>query len=438
MSTDFNETPGSSQFRRKSGGGLSDLMAKPAFKLAAVIVVLGGAGFAASHFLGAPPKSEETLIPGGVEAAVTAPTGEVTPEYAQGVKEDNEKRAEEAAATTDVSTVPAPMVTGVMEPSVDVTSQLGDSRDPIQQFEDLVREQEPAPLPPSLPVAPATPQFSPEQIRDLSAQMRAQMENLQRQWDPPAITTVDVDLADYRDKLGARQASLSGGRSDMGVSPASTEPVSGKVIVPAGSIYYGQMSIEANSDVRGPVMAQVLTGPFAGGKAIGQFEVTRDYLVIRFQKMVYRRHEYKIDALILDPDTTLGGVATEVDPRYFSRVILPAAASFIEAYGKEFSREQTTVSISNTGLTDVTNSSTTPPSEKTAFYKGLEEATGKIGSFLDDEASETKRLVRVAAGTPIAFFFVDSVNETDRDSTSGGTASPAESGRSSVSQVVQP
>ena len=110
------------------------------------------------------------------------------------------------------------------------------------------------------------------------------------------------------------------------------------------------------------------------------------------------------------------------------------SATMLRANGKRIRG----VSISNTGLTDVTNSSTTPPSEKTAFYKGLEEATGKIGSFLDDEASETKRLVRVAAGTPIAFFFVDSVNETDRDSTSGGTASPAESGRSSVSQVVQP
>ena len=65
-----------------------------------------------------------------------------------------------------------------------------------------------------------------------------------------------------------------------------------------------------NSDLPGPVLAQVLSGPFTGGRFIGKITVNQDCqcLIIDFKTVVKDTVSYKIDAVALDENTTLAGV----------------------------------------------------------------------------------------------------------------------------------
>ena len=100
------------------------------------------------------------------------------------------------------------------------------------------------------------------------------------------------------------------------------------------------------------------------------------------------------------------GVATEVDKRYFRRVILPTAAAFIEGL---------TEAISESGSTTVTSQGETVSEEQEDLdsdqevASGIAEAGEEIGEILDEMAEQTKTLIRVEVGTPIGILFVEPV-----------------------------
>ena len=69
--------------------------------------------------------------------------------------------------------------------------------------------------------------------------------------------------------------------------------------------------------------------------------------------------------------------------------------------------------VTTSGASTTTTTSTQKSSSSDAMYAGIGEAADSISDFVDDEAAATKRLVRVAVGTPIGLFFVRSVRESD-------------------------
>lgn len=403
MSTDFNETPGAPRYRRPGGNSFGQLMKNPIFKLVGIVALIGFAGMAGMHFVGPKPQQEQTDIP--VVAAQTQPATtavEVTPEYAQATLEADQRRVAQARAEGDTA-VPSVIDAPVMNPTVDTSVTAGETADPLREFEALVKHNESPPPPPQAlpqPMAPQAPAISPEAIQALAGTYRSQMEMMMGQWTPQSMNQVSSGISN-QDLVNVS----NDGRG------AGADAVEGKVIVPAGSIYYAHMLMEANSDIPGPIMAQILTGPFAGAKAIGSFETFRNHLMIRFKTIAFRNKEYSADILAVDPDTTLGGVVTEVDPRYMQRAILPAAAAFVKAYGETISQPTSTVSVTGSATT---TTSTDESTSKDAMYAGVGEAADRIASFADEEAAATKRLVRVAVGTPIGLFFVTAVRDSDR------------------------
>lgn len=404
MSTDFNETPGAPRYRRAGGTSAGQLLKNPIFKLVAVVALIGGVGMAGMHFLGSKPERETTNIPvvdTGSRLTGAGAGGEVTPEYAQALQQSDSDRVAQARAEGDTA-VPSVIDAPVMNPTVDTSVTTTEGNDPLKEFEALVRRND-TPQPTPQPVAPPAPPINPEAINALSDAYRQQMEMFMTGWRPEGMQQVNTGISNA-DLL----AVSAGGDGDSSSVP---EESLGRVIAPAGSMYYAHMTMEANSDVPGPIMAQVLTGPFAGSKVIGTFETFRSHLLIRFKTIVFRNKEYAADILAVDPDTTLGGVVTEVDPRFLQRALLPAAAAFVKAYGETLSKPESTVTTS--GASTTTTTSTQKSSSSDAMYAGIGEAADSISNFVDDEAAATKRLVRVAVGTPIGLFFVRSVRESD-------------------------
>jgi intracellular multiplication protein IcmE len=180
------------------------------------------------------------------------------------------------------------------------------------------------------------------------------------------------------------------------------------VLIPAGSINYAQVLIEANSDVPGPVLVQLMSGPLAGARMIGRFNVQNEYLVLTFNSIVIEGLNQQVNAIALDPATSLPGVATEVNRRYWSRVLLPAGARFLEGIGAAIAEDtQTTVTVSG----DTVIEETEALDFEQELGRGVEEGFGEIADFMDERGNEVQTLVRVARGTPIGVFFTQPVVE---------------------------
>ena len=186
------------------------------------------------------------------------------------------------------------------------------------------------------------------------------------------------------------------------------EEVQQEILIPAGEIEYAQLMVEANSDVPGPVLALLVSGPLSGSKLLGTFTVVDDYLTISFETIVVDGESYSISAVALDPSTTLPGMATEVDHRYFKKIVLPAAAAFIEGFAEAVSEtEETTITI-DTG-SDTTTSTNGEPTTEEEVANGIEEAGQEISEILEEMADETETLVKIHAGTPIGVLFTEPV-----------------------------
>ena len=400
---DFNETPGSSRYRRSSGGTFAQMWQNPIFKLVVIAVVVAGGALAGVKVLSGGREQQQSALPvAGQTSAMggTTENVEITQDYALEIKKNDQERAAAARMTGD-SSVPVPLQYGVSEPQFDSDLSGREGYEDLKAFDALLRgddNQQDKKITPPVP-AQTTPQIPPELVQNLTAAMTNQMQILMKAWTPDDLKSVRSSASEEEILAAVAPKPVD----SSGLMKADLKPV-----VTAGSVYYGQMLIEANSDVPGPVMAQILTGPLKGGRAIGSFETFRNHLVIRFTTVSLGEKAMDTDILVLDPNTTLGGVATEVDPRYFQRVLLPAAAAFVSEYGRTLSEPTSTVTVSGTTGSNITTS-TNERDAKDALYAGIGEAADKIDQFITEEGASIKRLVRVEVGTPVGLFFVKPV-----------------------------
>ena len=267
------------------------------------------------------------------------------------------------------------------------------------------------------PVAVLDSEQQSEAVRKLTEAMAGQMEKILT-GDKEDTSFNYVQMIQYKTESdqnnnGNPQGSPSNPNPDnQGFdeldSSGIEEEVQQEILIPAGEIEYAQLMVEANSDVPGPVLALLVSGPLSGSKLLGTFTVVDDYLTISFETIVVDGESYSISAVALDPSTTLPGMATEVDHRYFKKIVLPAAAAFIEGFAEAVSQtEETTITI-DTGA-DTTTSTNGDPSTEEEVANGIEEAGQEISDILDEMADETETLVKIHAGTPIGVLFTEPV-----------------------------
>lgn len=295
--------------------------------------------------------------------------------------------------------------------------------DPIFEEQALAAQADLVPI-----VQPVRPQIqvqqNPEAAKALAAQMR---EIISAQQPLPStvtsVTSVTTPYAELRRKKMEEeaqaqafaqaqiQAQLQGGQAAPGAANApGATPAAGKVMIPAGTISYAQLLTELNSDVQGPALAQVLSGPLAGGRAIGAFQMRDEYLVISFDRIVKDSVSYNIQGIALDPESTLTGMQTDISRHYFSRVILPAAATFVKGMAGAYA--QTATRTTATG--DIAFQDSDTPDTKEQIAAGIEEAAETIGQILENNAQRPVTVV-VKKGTPMGILFMQPVMQGDND-----------------------
>ncbi len=386
---------------------------------AAVVAVAAGAwAFMGNQEKPVAPGTEQSHV-GNAENVKGTVGADVSPEYRNLLQNDNQQRAKEALQTGQ-SAMPTPV--GNVATTTPPKEQ---PVDPLAMWRQQA-EQQPKPAPTAIlqQEAPANnsnnnqaaQQQQQAQQQDLQARTQAiatQINSLMQAWQPGAATVVAFQTQNQNQNNANNNNGANGNNNNgNGANNPTASTKVARVIVPAGDILYGSMITEANSDVPGPILAQILSGPLKDGRLIGSFQVSDDYLVLQFKTLSIHGHSYSVDAIALDPNTTLGGMATETDQRYFSRVVIPAAANFVSQFGQAISQAGSTTTVSN-GTVIVSQPSI---NTRQALYAGAGNAANSVANFATQEAGQIKPLVRVASNTPIGIFFTSPVTDQPRES----------------------
>jgi intracellular multiplication protein IcmE len=400
---------------------------KPVFKLIVIMFVVALAVAAALGMFSSPPSAPDSTIAGAPQMN-EAPGGKSSPYFIEQNKQANAQRANQALQKGG-SALPTP----VGNP-VDIDDLANpNKKDPLQEFraeterlkEEMKQQQQQQQqqmqgLQQQVQVISREPEDD-----SLAKAMQKQMQQLMEGWVPHNMKVVngatkEKDETAAQQRMGVQDSSGNTMMSASNAATAATQAtaVKEKALIPAGTVNYAQLLTEANSDVQAPILAQVLSGPLSGGRAIGRFQVMNDYLVMEFTLVTLKGKDYTVDALALDPNTTLAGLATEVDHRYFSRVLLPAAGAFVSAFGSSLGQSNSTTTVSS-GTVTVDQAK---KSYNEAIYSGIGAAGSAASQFFQQQAAQTKTLVRVAVGTPLGLFFLSSVKETNAQAAQNNTA----------------
>ncbi|QQG36450.1 MAG: DotG/IcmE/VirB10 family protein [Micavibrio aeruginosavorus] len=368
--------------------------------IAAIIAVI-------TLFGGEKEQQQASRVKGAKE--VSAPPGmeEVSPAMREAIEQTNEEAAEEAARTGG-SAIPVPINTPDVKMGLpDAANQ--QQEDPLERWRRIQEERQKRE---ALAQKPRGPEVDPnaDVIDELAKAMAKQMETILEAQTPEAPQVYTVADADYLEEEREREAQKQQEKAAAAAAAAGTgqPPVVLDIIQPAGTIEYAQLITEANSDAPGPVLAQVMSGPLKGSRILGSFEVKERYLTLSFSTIVVDGVSYSAEAIALDPSSANPGIVTEIDQRYFSRIILPAAAAFVEGMGE---------AIAETGNTTVTVEGDTVAQEeeeldtREQIFKGVEEAASKASEIIDEEAGKVQRLIKVHAGTPVGILFLQPVTK---------------------------
>lgn len=412
----FDDEGGFDDFSKK--GTIGDIwrnnpMVKIGVILAAFAIIVGGIIL----FGGKEEKTPDSAFMATGNTVNEAPAvNETSESYRQSLEEKNEQMRDDAARAGR-SAIPIPV-----EPpkgAIPVPVEEASGEDPLDRWkrmqEERVRQQQMLSqaqpqkqnVPP--PVDTKTPAVN-AMSQSMATQMQAILQN-QKISPPRSKRITDMEFIEAAEKkklerLGTQQAMLASAQAQsMGVGGEQVE----NIILPAATIEYGQLLIEANTDAPGPVLAQIVSGPLRGARVLGAFTATDEYLTLNFSQLVLDGISYQVEAIAIDPGTTLPGLITEIDRKYFTRIILPMAADFVSGLADAISESGTTsVYISDSSVTQ----STADKDGEQEVASGVSKAGDKLSQIITQEANRTKPMLRVASGTPMGVLFLAPV--TDR------------------------
>lgn len=406
---------GFDEFSQKSG--LGDVIRRSAFAKIGIVIGVLAVIIAIMVFFGGKKEVQNfSVLPGGSEVTSTPGADEeMAPAYIDAVEQQNEADLDRAIAEGG-SAIPVPIETP--DTRLEVPEIEEETEDPLHRWrmlqEERVERQIKARKMEEEPVTVLDAEQQSEALKAMAEAMAQQMQSiLTKNTETKKMTT--KTYITYNEEV----AQGMGGQGAAGEGSADNEPFEeeeeeAEVIIAAGSIYYGQLLLQANSDIPLSVLAEMVSGPLKGWKLLGEFSVMEDaeMLAITFNKAVNDEgKQYSISAIMLNPDTGLPAMRTDIDHRYFKRVILPAAATFIESYAEAIEESgATTVVVSGDTVTEGEEEST----DEQEVAAGLADVGGDIGEIIDDMGDVEVKIV-IDAGTPIGIFFTDNVEEDEEE-----------------------
>ncbi len=412
----FDDGTGFDDYSKK--GSLGDMwrnnpMVKIGVILAGFAIVIGGIVL----FGGKPEEIPVSTTTSPKDVNEAPGTSEVSQSMRESIEEANMQNLEDATRAGG-SAIPIPVTPakGVMPVPVDEAS----GEDPLERWrrmqEERIRQQEmlAQAKPPQVQQAPPVDTKTPA-VNALSQSMMSQMQAILQNQALPTTKfkkITDVDFLAEKEQKRLETAQLQ--QQMVATSSNSNIDQVENILLPAGTIEYGQILIEANTDAPGPILAQIYTGPLKGARLLGSFQSTDHYITLTFNMVIIDGINYPVEAVAIDPDTTLPGVITEIDHRYFKRIILPMAGEFVSGLADAVSESGTTTVIIRG---DTVSESESDKTNEQEVASGISAAGEELSEILKDEADATKPMLRVASGTPVGILFLGPVTDTGLAST---------------------
>ncbi len=347
-----------------------------------------------------------------IKSTVAAPSGDViggvktapSPEMREAIEAVNnqrlEKATEDGGSVLPLSTDPGQeqLQTRVINPDEDAAERLRR----IQAEYDRAREQEQAQT--NVQQQQAEAQARAQAVQGMSQAMSSYLSSASSLRQPARMSEMDVAFSTVQDTtVGANQTGTGQGAGATSTTAGATVP---KTIIPAATIEYGQLLIEANTDAPGPVLALIASGKLSGARLLGSFQKTDEYLTLNFNQLVTKDgRAIPVQAIVLDPDTTLPGMVTEINHRYFERYILPAASEFVSGVGQALAQTQQ----SSTQTASSTTTTSDDPDFSEAIAQGIGDSFDGLSQAITESGRKVEPMLRIAAGTPIGILFTDAV-----------------------------
>lgn len=191
---------------------------------------------------------------------------------------------------------------------------------------------------------------------------------------------------------------------------AQAAAAKGPPLMRAGEIVYAVMDIAMNSDYTGPIVATIRGGKFNGARAMGQKQLERDALVVRFNSLspADGSGAYPIQAYAVQlgdaKDFGITAVKGETDYHVFQRYVLPAAASFVQAFGLSASQKGTTAVVTDGGVGTTTPALTQNDRYAVALGNSMTPLVNDLRT-----AGQRPITVSTAAGAEIGIIFAADV-----------------------------
>lgn len=210
-------------------------------------------------------------------------------------------------------------------------------------------------------------------------------------------------------------------QTTAGTSGAPTT-VAAQVLIPAGSRPGGVIETAIDSDnTRSQVLARIPSGQYAGATLLANgVQLAGDGVAINFNRMEWQGDTWNVDVWAAMPDTLQSSVASDVNNRYATRIILPAIASGLGLAGQLYASANTQI-LSN-GYDNI-EARTGMPDAKAVAGTVLGGAAQQAGQVI---ASDAQRLpvkqVLVYRGQTVALLFMTAVKTSDNVTRATATA----------------
>mgnify|MGYP000556950176 CR=1 FL=1 len=238
---------------------------------------------------------------------------------------------------------------------------------------------------------------------------------------------------------GAMHTASSAGSGSSSSASASVVPIE---VIPPYWRGPGYIDIGVDSDnSTTPVLGRMNTGTYAGAvlKASDGAKLTGEGVVIHFTEMAYKGINYKVDAYALQEDSLLANVATDVNHRYMSRIVLPALLNGIGGIGEMYSQANTQL-VSNGFNSQVVRPGLPDGAAVLGAMAGG--AAGQAAKVLTEDAQRVPATqVTVTKGQVVAIQFMRGVYSGDAIAPGQGgdtvkAALPVTSARQPITQPV--
>lgn len=383
-------------------------------KKTGVIIVIGGLAVVAFLFilvswLNAPPEAV-THISVDKTAGGTGKATAESPQYQTLLRENNAEGAKQAMANNTSFIASAGSGT-------------------VRQVPPISQEAPPTPPPPRAENPLPPPKHVPAQTLDPDRKkaLEALLKELVAQRGAPVGQLASItgqapgQAGQTAGTPGAAAESPFSGWTDS-LSPASqTGNVSGsggtaadRIVIPVGSRPGGLIETAIDSDnTSSQVLARIPVGPYAGATLTANgVQLAGDGVTIHFTNMDWNNNTWRIDAWAAMPDTLQSSVASSVNNRYTTRILLPALAHGLGLGGQLYASANTQI-LSN-GYNTIEGRVGMPDGKAVAgtILGGAAQQAGQVVS--QDAQKLPVKQVLVDRGQSIAVLFMSAVKESDK------------------------